>query len=120
MKNTEITDNLAAHGFRVARMLGYSKGHYIDANPDNFVLFNANIVSNNEGGKVWYGDLDLTKDFDQLKHIAEEMDDTFYFLREMDGRFENEDIGVDQTINVSVWSTAEERAPVYEDHFYES
>lgn len=115
--NQQITDKLKENGFHLARMVGGSKSRYMEANPDNFVIFNANIVSKRAGQKVWFGDLDLTKDFDQLKQISEELDDTFYFLREMDGRFENEDINADQAIKVSAWSTAEERAPVHEDHF---
>lgn len=98
-------------------MVGGSKSRYRDANPDNFVIFNANIVSKRAGQKVWYGDLDLTKDFERLKQLADEAGDTLYFLREMDGRFENENINAKEAKKRAVWSTAETCAPVYEDHF---
>lgn len=72
------------------RMIAGSKSGYRKAFPKNFVLFNANIVL--EGwGKVWYGDLDLTRDEALLVRLAELTKRELYVLHEMDARFENED-----------------------------
>jgi hypothetical protein len=41
-------------------------------------------------GKVWWGDLDLTLDWERLEKIATALNKSLFVLREMDGRFENE------------------------------
>lgn len=72
------------------RMIAGSKSTYRKNFPKNFVLFNANVVV--EGlGKVWHGDLDLTRDEALLVRLAELTDREVYVLQEMDGRFENEE-----------------------------
>ena len=53
----------------MARILG-SKTGYLDTYPKSFTVFNANIIT--KYGKAWYGDLDLTRDGQKLKEIAEE------------------------------------------------
>jgi len=70
-------------------MISGSKSGYRERNPNNEVYFNANIFTLEEG-KVWYGDLDLTKDLSILETIAKSIRKDLYILREMDGRFENE------------------------------
>lgn len=52
-------------------------------------VFNANICTR-KAGKIWFGDLDLTTDADDLKRLAAEKNETIYVLREMDARFMNE------------------------------
>jgi hypothetical protein len=43
------------------------------------------------GEKVWYGDIDLTISKTALQTISVDENIDIYVLREMDGRFENED-----------------------------
>ena len=69
-------------------MISGSKSGYLQSYPNNVVVFNSNICT--EGGKVWYGDIDITKSKDSLIKLAEALDSTLYVLLEMDGRFENE------------------------------
>jgi hypothetical protein len=73
------------------RMISHSKSGYRDKFPENEVYFNANIFVLGEG-KIWYGDLDVTKDMDRLENIAKELGKDLYILREMDGRFGNEEL----------------------------
>ena len=71
-----------------SRMVGYSKSAYRRENPENEVVFNANIFTTNE--KIWHGDIDLTLESGKLQLIANEAQESIFVLREMDGRFENE------------------------------
>jgi hypothetical protein len=52
-------------------------------------VWNANLCTK-EGGKFWFGDIDLTADADDLKRIASEKGCYIYVLRERDARFQNE------------------------------
>lgn len=72
------------------RMIYGSKSGYMKAYPDNFPIFNANIITES-GGKVWYGDVDIKLDQDNLRKIAEQLPEPIYILSEHDARFENED-----------------------------
>lgn len=78
-------------GLNLGRMISFSKSGYRDRFPDNEVYFNANIFVLGEG-KIWYGDIDVTKDKEQLENIAREIGKDLYILREMDGRFGNEEL----------------------------
>ena len=80
------------HQLHMGRMVGGSKSGYYDKHPDNVVVFNANIVTK-KSGKIWYGDLDITLDFDKLKDVADETKEDLYILREYDGMFNNENAG---------------------------
>lgn len=80
------------HGFMPGRMISGSKSAYRDEYPDNVVVFNGNIITKKRG-KIWYGDLDVTLDFDNLKAVADELGEDLYVLYEMDARFENADAG---------------------------
>jgi hypothetical protein len=62
---------------------------YFSAHPDNLVVFNGNVCT--DDGKIWYGDLDITKDEDKLTELASKLGCRIYVLREHDGRFDNED-----------------------------
>lgn len=81
-------DVLANHGFLINRMIAYNKSTYTRLNPRNRVFFNANIATRE--GKIWWGDLDITKDREKLQNVADELDTTLYILREMDYRFGTE------------------------------
>ena len=71
------------------RMISGSKTLYKKAHKKNVVIFNANIVDSN-GVKMWYGDIDVTKDEERLLAIGEVLNKDFYLLYEMDARFDNE------------------------------
>ena len=86
----EIFEN---HGLYSGRMLSGSKSGYFSQHPKNTVVFNGNVVVEN-GGKIWYGDLDVTKEFDTLKEIADEIGQDLYILREHDARFDKENAGI--------------------------
>lgn len=88
------------HGFHFGRMLSGSK----ISPPGQTCVWNANVVTRSMG-KVWYGDLNLTKDGDKLKAIASEIGEPLYVLREMDCRFETEGDPVEVLIGKAVWST---------------
>ena len=52
-------------------------------------VWNANLCTKTKG-KFWFGDLNLTKDIEQLKLAAQEKGENVYVLREMDARFQTE------------------------------
>ena len=60
-------------------------------------------------GKVWYGDLNLTKDYIILKSIADTLDTKLYVLWESDGRFGEEKKPIDELIKKAVWNTDENK-----------
>jgi hypothetical protein len=75
---------------RPGRMLSGSK----TANPEREIVWNANLFMEVPGivrtDKVWYGDLSLADSREALQKMANEMQATFYVLREGDGRFDRE------------------------------
>lgn len=83
----KISDSLGA----VGRMISGSKSGYRNSNPGNLVVFNANIIVESDGvfEKIWYGDVDITKDEAHIKAAA--VGCTIYVLSEMDARFDNEE-----------------------------
>jgi hypothetical protein len=70
------------------KMISASKSGYVQRNPENLVVFNSNVCT--DEGKIWFGDLDITLSYDSLSSLAKELGKTVYVLTEMDGRFENE------------------------------
>lgn len=70
------------------QMLSGSKVMYVRQFPDNVAIFNANVCTSK--GKIWFGDLDVTKDQEKLRTLAEALGEKVYVLREHDGRFDNE------------------------------
>jgi hypothetical protein len=89
MKTEQILED---YGFRIGCMISGSKSGYYDKYPDNVVYFNANIIT--EDGKIWWGDIDVTKSEDVLKKVAKEANKDLFILSEMDARFENENDSV--------------------------
>ncbi|MCK9415682.1 hypothetical protein M0Q97_03365 [Candidatus Dojkabacteria bacterium] len=98
----KIIKKLEEYGFYSDRMICGSKSAYHDMKPNNFVIFNANIFVENFG-KIWWGDLDLTKDQEKLKKVASETNSVLYVLYEMDGRFDNEN--TQEFKNNYAWNT---------------
>jgi len=70
------------------RMISGSKTDYLRRFPDNLVIFNANICT--DEGKVWFGDLDITMDHEKLAEVAIALNRRIYILYEHDARFKNE------------------------------
>ena len=104
MENTStIKSTFYDSGFIPGRMIAGSKSTYRSKYPDNEVYFNANIFVLGEG-KIWFGDVDITRDSDQLKAIASSIGKTLYVVRELDGRFENENLSDPEIIKNSVTS----------------
>ena len=97
MNEREISKVFIQHDMPWGRLLSYSKSGYRRDNPENDVLFNANIYILGIG-KVWWGDIDLTKEWNSLEMIAAYFVKSLYVLREMDGRFGKEDRTDEQII----------------------
>lgn len=76
----------SAHGLNIGRMISASKSEYCKEHQDNLIIFNANVLTKSHG-KIWYGDLDITEDFDKLKNIADILKEDLYILMEGDARF---------------------------------
>ena len=83
----------AVNGLHMGRMIGASKSGYLDQHPGELIIFNANIITKLRK-KIWYGDLNITLDFDNLKNAADKLGEDLYILCEGDARFgsENESI----------------------------
>ena len=80
------------------------KRFYWEKFPDHLVCFNANIISA-KYGKIWWGDLDLTLDGMKIEKVARELNEDLYVLRELDARFENEQLTGSQLKEKAIWST---------------
>jgi hypothetical protein len=81
--------------FPFGKMLSWSKSDYRTNHPNNEVFFNCNIFTE-EDGKIWYGDVDYTKEYTILEKIATKLDRNLYILKELDGRFDNENLDISQ------------------------
>lgn len=79
----KIEDIFRENGFRSGRMISGSKSGYASRNKGNVIVFNARICTLSEG-IIWWGDLDITKDEEDLKKIAEQIGQSIYILRESD------------------------------------
>lgn len=86
LNEREISKVFIQNDLPWGRLLSYSKSGYRRDNPESDVLFNANVYILGNG-KVWWGDLDLTKEWDLLEKVAGTLGKSLYVLREMDGRF---------------------------------
>lgn len=86
-------------------LISWSKSGYRKDNPDNIVVFNANVCT--EDGKIWYGDMDVTISEQTLKNLAKELNQDVYVLREHDGRFDNEESPLVDKYVVKVTPTGE-------------
>ena len=89
MNVEDVLSPAASHLGFPGRMISSSKSGYKERNPDCLVIFNSNVCT--EKGKIWWGDLDVTKSKDALSELAKGTGETIYVLFEMDGRFEHEE-----------------------------
>ena len=58
----------AINGLQMGRMIGASKSTYCQEHQGDLIVFNANVIIPSYG-KIWYGDLNINLDFDNLKNI---------------------------------------------------
>lgn len=89
------------HLLPIGRMMSGSKSGYRQKYPNNLAIFNANIITENEG-KAWFGDIDVDLDNSKLFEVAKELNEDLYILREMDARFENEDLPIKDLMKKAV------------------
>ena len=89
------------------RIISILKSEYVEANPNSVIYFNANIISLSKG-KIWYGDLDLTKDADTLKKISEQIGEHLYILKNIDCILEAELISPLELIKKAIWDTTQD------------
>ena len=73
----------------VGMMLSGSKSGYMKMYKKNLAVFNANVCSK-ELGKIWFGDLDLSKSENSLKALAKALNQTLYVISEHGARFDRE------------------------------
>lgn len=85
--NGSLFEEFTKHDLHPGRMISGSKTMYRKMYPNNTVIFNGNIFTENRG-KVWHGDLDLTRDTEKLERIANSTNEDLYILTESVGRWE--------------------------------
>jgi len=107
MEKNEVLNVLEEELGPRGTLLSGSKSSYRTSHPDNFVIFNSNIITK-EHGKLWWGDIDTAIDGIILKNIAEKLNITFFVLKEHDARFDKENDPVDVLISRSIWDTTKE------------
>jgi hypothetical protein len=74
----------------VGRMITFSKTSYWRKHPTHVLVFNGNVCTEARG-KIWFGDLDLTRDEPLLVELARALGEAVYVLFERDARFATED-----------------------------
>ena len=97
----EILEKFRENDLSIGRMISWSKSGYLESNPENLVCFNANIFTLDEG-KIWHGDIDITKEQEKLEQVSAQLGKPLYILREMDGRFGNEELPQKQIIERAI------------------
>ena len=99
--SNDYYDLFNRHNLSIGRLIAGSKSAYMESHADNLVIFNANVLTK-ENGKVWYGDLDITIDQPKLKDVAKDLRQDLYVLRELDARFEEEDKPIEELLKKAV------------------
>lgn len=100
MNTKEIREIFNKQKLYCGRMISGSK----QAPKDQVCVWNANIITKS-GGKVWFGDLNLTKEGEKLKVIGKEIGETLFVLKECDARFGTEDDSIEVLISRAAWDT---------------
>ena len=85
--------------FHDGRMIGFSKSGYSKNFPKNEIYFNASIFTE-KYGKIWWGDIDLTKNSETIQEIADELGLDLFILSEFDS-YQNENKGFDEIKKIS-------------------
>ena len=73
------------------------------------IVWNSNVCTK-EHGKIWFGDLNITRDRDKLKLLSETLGTRIYVLYEMDARFDNE---LNPRFDEAVYSVGSDGAEEY-------
>mgnify|MGYP007079346516 CR=1 FL=1 len=73
----QAAEVLGEHG----RLLAWSKAAYLDAHPEDEVLFNA-CVFDDGGLLIWFGDLNLTLEAELLQRLADRLGEAIYVTPE--------------------------------------
>ena len=100
MNPIDIANLMTEQKLHMGRMISGGK----TSPPGCKCVWNANLVSPTQG-KVWFGDLNLTREGDKLKLVSIAAGETLYVLREMDCRFETENDPVELLAEKAVWNT---------------
>ena len=78
-------------------MIGHSKSKYVNDHLGDMVVFNSNIATKS-GGKIWYGDINLTLSFDSIIELRNLIGEDIYVFYESDMRFEAEADTVEEVL----------------------
>jgi hypothetical protein len=103
-KSIRILPTFEKNGFPVRRVLSPCSEDYCEQFPDHFVVPKANIILP-PLGKVWQGDLDLTRDGAALTEMAWEFRTNLWILHEDRARFGNEKRSMKALLADAVWWT---------------
>lgn len=106
-KPDTLAEAFSAAGLPVGRCFG-SKSGYRMANPGNEFVPNANVFCR-KAGKIWWGDLDLTRDKPKLEVIARRLRMRLYVLYEFDGRFANAAQKHSTVVAQAIWKTGDRK-----------
>lgn len=98
-----IEDIFWNHKFHMGRLLSGNK----TAPVGEKCIWNANIITKSHG-KVWFGDVNLTRDANVLKDISKIIGETLYVLKEADARFGTENEEIESLIRKAVWNTSQQ------------
>ena len=109
MNKNDLQRLFEAKGLPLSRLLG-SKSRYLSKNENNIVFFNANVITKS-CHKVWFGDIDLNKDWKKLCAISKAASETLYVLSEFKCRFDTEKKTTKALIATADWSTKEGAPP---------
>lgn len=80
----------AVNNLMLGRIITRHKGEYAAEHPGELVIFNANVIVPSKG-KIWYGDINVSEDFENLKNVADKLGEDLYILMENDARWGTQD-----------------------------
>ena len=78
----------------VGNVLSSNRTRYRKTHPNNLIIFNSNIIIDNQ--KLWTGDIDITISNDDLIDISRIMNKDVYILFGADKRLKNDDTDTDK------------------------
>lgn len=105
-KDMKTKQLLRDNNLNNGRTITWSKSVYREENPSSVCIFNAAIVTRSEG-QTWFGDIDITKDGEILKKVANEIGEPIYILREYEA-YNTQEKSVDDMIAKAEWNTTQE------------
>lgn len=79
--NKAILESIGPNG----KMISHSKSGYRRENPESVAVFNSNMLAEDSTGnleKIWWGDIDVTKEEDSIKSVARELGKKIWILPE--------------------------------------